>query len=271
MGGQLEGRKALVTGSSAGIGAATARLLAREGAAVAIHGRNRDRAETVAAEIRAAGGRACVAVGDLKDPDQAAAVCAIVDKEFGDIDILINNAGGEASARGTGPWFETAPEQWASTYQANVVSVVRMIGHFVPGMTRTGWGRIIQVSSTAAYHPWPTIPDYQAAKSALSNLTRSLVTALAGTGITVNTVSPGFVLTETNKEWVRAMGKSRGWDLDDWDGLLKRLVAELMPTPSGRIGMPEDIANAIAFLVSPASDQINGVNIPVNGGALMLQ
>lgn len=267
---ELEGRKALVTGSSAGIGAATAKRLAREGAAVAVHGRNRERAEAVAGEIRKAGGRACVAIGDLKKPDEAAKVCEIVDKEFGDINILINNAGGEASGMGTGPWLETTPEQWASTYEANVVSVVRMIGHFVPGMKRLGWGRIVQVSSTAAYHPWPLIADYQAAKSAVSNLTRSLVTALADTGITVNTVSPGFVLTETNKEWVRSMGRARGWDLDDWDGLLKRLVAELMPTPSGRIGQPEDIANAIAFLVNPASAQINGVNIMVNGGAQML-
>ena len=266
----LQDRKALVTGSSAGIGAATARRLAREGAAVVIHGRNRDRTESVAAEIRAAGGRVAVAVGDLKNPDDTARICAIVDKEFGDIDILINNAGGEASGKGTGSWFETSADQWASTYQANVVSVVRMIEHFVPGMKKAGWGRIVQVSSTAAYHPWPLIPDYQAAKSALSNLTKSLVTALANTGITVNTVSPGFILTETNKEWLRSMGKAQGWDVDDWDGLLKKAAAKLVPSPSGKIGQPDDIANAIAFLVNPASDFVNGVNILVNGGGQML-
>ncbi|HLG90188.1 MAG TPA: SDR family NAD(P)-dependent oxidoreductase [Alphaproteobacteria bacterium] len=270
MSGELEGRKALVTGSSAGIGEATARRLAREGAAVAVHGRNRERAEKVAAEIRAAGGHAIVAIGDLKDPAQSAEVCAIVGKEFGDIDILVNNAGGESSGMGTGPWFETSPEQWESTYRANVVSIVRMIQHFVPGMKRKGWGRIVQVSSASAYHAWPQIPDYQAAKSGLSNLTRSLVMALANTGITANTVTPGFILTETNKGWLKTMGKARGWDVEDFDALLKRVITEWMPTPSGRVGVPDDVAQAIAFLVSPASGHINGVNIPVTGGSLML-
>jgi len=117
MNGELEGRKALVTGSSAGIGAATARRLAAAGAAVAIHGRNRDRANDVAEEIRKAGGHAIVAVGDLKNPDEAAKVCAIVDKEFGDIHILVNNAGGEASGMGTGAWFETTAGPAATSRQ----------------------------------------------------------------------------------------------------------------------------------------------------------
>ena len=194
---QLQGKRALVTGSTSGIGEATVKLLAAEGAVVAVHGRNMERAEQVAADIRSSGGKAVVAIGDLADESQALSVAEKVDAELDGIDILFNNAGGggrrtEASNPG---FLDLTPEDWAGEYEHNVLSVIRMIRHFVPGMKARGWGRIIQNASASAMSPSDTVSDYAAAKAAVVNLTVGLAKALALTGITVNTVSPGLTLT----------------------------------------------------------------------------
>src|SRR5579884_2820253 len=123
---QLQGKRALVTGSSSGIGAAIAATLAREGAAVVVHGRNRERAEQVAYEIGRGGGRVAVAIGDLTDVQQAQDVAQAADAAFGGIDILINNSGG-SSGKQQQDWMGTTPETWAATYQINVISAVRLI------------------------------------------------------------------------------------------------------------------------------------------------
>ncbi len=165
---QLQGKRALVTGSSSGIGAGIAIALAREGAAVVVHGRSRERAEQVAEELRGQGGRVQVAIGDLTDDAQAAQVAHAADDAFGGIDILINNAGGTAGKQQQ-DWLGTAPEVWAATYQTNVISAVRLIRHFIPQMKQRGWGRIIQLASASATQPLPfSLPDYQASKAAVA-------------------------------------------------------------------------------------------------------
>src|SRR5689334_7869652 len=133
----LDGKRALVTGSSAGLRAAIARFLAVEGAEVVVHGPDRRRTQAVVDEIRAAGGTAIVAMGDLATAAGAAAVADAA----GEVDVLVNNAG---QYDGVG-WSDLTDDDWAQTYQTNVISGVRMINHLVPGMRRRGWGRVITI------------------------------------------------------------------------------------------------------------------------------
>jgi 3-oxoacyl-[acyl-carrier protein] reductase len=138
----LRGKRALVTGSSAGIGAEIARVLAQEGASVVIHGRNAERANKFAAEIRAAGGAAAVALGELTDDAQAERVAHEAEAAFGGVDILVNNAGSYPITA----WWDTPPDVWLETYNTDVVAGVRLVKLLVPGMIERGWGRVIQIS-----------------------------------------------------------------------------------------------------------------------------
>ncbi len=262
---QLQGKRALITGSSSGIGAGIARTLAREGAAVVVHGRNRERAHQVAEQIRNHGGRVQLAIGDLTDDAQARQVAQAADAAFGGIDILINNAGGAAGQQQQ-DWMGTTPEVWAATYQTNVVSAVRLIRYFIPQMKQRGWGRIIQLASASATQPLPfSLPDYQASKAAVVNFTVGLAKYLGGTGITVNTITPGTILTPALERTFRDWARARGWG-DDWDVIERRAVAEMFPNPSGRVGRIEDIAAMAAFVASPMAGFVNGANLRVDGG-----
>ena len=261
---ELNGKRALVTGSSSGIGAEIARTLAREGVAVVVHGRNSERANLVAQEITREGGQAFVAVGDLANGDEARAVGDAVATAIGGVDILINNVGGGGQFT---TWMDTDPEAWLASYQINVVSAVRMIQRCVPQMRERGWGRVIQLASSSATQPNPTLPDYQAAKAAVVNLTVSLSKALGGTGITVNTVTPGTILTPGLEKYFRGIAQARGWGTD-LEEIEKRAVAELYPNPSGRVGRIRDVATLVTFVASPLAGFINGANLRVDGGRI---
>jgi len=262
---QLAGKRALVTGSSSGIGVAIAKRLASEGARLVVHGRNVERAHRVADEIRATGTEVHVAIGDLARDDQAAAVGDVVEAAFGGLDILINNAGGTASGGGYSPWLDATTDEWIAAYQGNVVCGVRMIRRFVPGMKAAGWGRIVNISSLVAHGPQVVIPDYASAKSGVLSMTGGLAKTLANTGITVNSVSPGLILTPATEGWLRMLAKQFGWG-EDWDEIEKRALAKLVPNSCGRIGRPEDIAQAVAYLVSPSTGFVTGTDMLVTGG-----
>jgi NAD(P)-dependent dehydrogenase (short-subunit alcohol dehydrogenase family) len=262
---EFTGKRALVTGSSSGIGAAIAHRLAREGAEVMVHGRNRTRAEAVAHSIRDAGGVAHVAVGDLARADEADHVADATLSALGGVDILVNNAGGESSGGGSGPWMNATDEDWIKAYQGNVVCAVRMVRRFAPGMKETGWGRIIQISSIVAHTPSVVIPDYAASKAALLNMTISLSKTLGGTGITVNSICPGLILTPAVEGWLRSLAPKFGWG-DDWAEIERRALKELVPNNCGRIGRPDDIAHAVAYLASPQAGFVTGTDMIVSGG-----
>jgi len=244
---ELDGKRALVTGSSSGLGEAIAKRLAREGARLIVHGRNVERAQRVAQEIRAAGGEAHVATGDLMSADQAAGVCDAVENALGGIDILVNNAGGESAGRGQAGFFDAKPEEWLSTYNGNVV------------------GAILQISSLVSHRPNLVIPDYAAAKAALNNMTVGLSLSLAGTGITVNSISPGVILTPGVEGWFRSLSAQFGWG-SDWDEVERRAVAELAPNHVGRAGRPADVAHAVMYLASPQGGFVTGTDMKVSGG-----
>nr|WP_239025883.1 SDR family oxidoreductase [Sphingomonas paeninsulae] len=177
----LAGKRALVTGSSSGLGQGIAERLAADGAEVCLHGRDRVRLEAAQAAV-AKLGRAHAAVGSLSDDDGAADVIAQAKAVMGGIDILVNNAGGESAGNGQAEWLDATPDEWMATYNSNVGSMVRLIRSCVPDMKAAGWGRIINLSSVSVDTPLAVIPDYQASKTAIRSLTRSLALALANTG-----------------------------------------------------------------------------------------
>lgn len=263
---QLTGKRALVTGSNTGIGRGIAMVLAREGASVVIHGRNAERAGKVAAEIVAAGGKALVACGDLATDAGAQAVADAIMRELGGLDILVNNVGGNDAGNNVHREFFDVPiADWAYTYQENTVSAVRMVHAFVPGMKQRGWGRVINIGTAVATQPFAQIPDYSAAKAGMLNMTISLSKALAHTGITVNTLSPGSVLTDSVTEWLTIIAKEHGWD-GGWDDWEKRLTSELVPISVSQIGRPEEYGHAVAWLASPHARYITGANWRMDGG-----
>jgi 3-oxoacyl-[acyl-carrier protein] reductase len=259
---QLKGKRALVTGSSGGIGEAIAKTLAREGVSVVVHGRNQRRATRVAAAIEADGGTAYVTLGDLSLDDAAHNVAEAALSAWGGIDILVNNAGVGGRQRS---WFEIPLTQWAQMVNSDVLSMVRLVQHLAPHMRERGWGRIIQIASAAALQPLGDDPDYSAAKAAMVNLSVSLSKALADSGVTANTISPGGIRT-AGFEWVwRQIAKRRGWG-DDWRAIERRIVAEVLPNPTGRLGSVEEVASLVAFVASPLGGYLNGANLRIDGG-----
>jgi NAD(P)-dependent dehydrogenase (short-subunit alcohol dehydrogenase family) len=258
---RLKGHRAVVTGSSSGIGEAIARRLAAEGSAVVVHGRNADDILAVTDAISADGGDACGLVADLAYPADCDRFIFDVLADGG-VDILVNNAAAFAN-RG---WDETTPGDWLELYAVNVAAAVRCIQGFLPGMRTAGWGRIIQIGTGEAINPFPFMPDYAATKAALLNLTVSLAKHLDRTNITVNTVSPGIVVTPGVEKFYRAEATRRRWG-QDWPTIEAKVLAEIINNPTGRLGRPEEVANLVAFVASPLAGYINGANLRIDGGS----
>ncbi|TPG14699.1 SDR family oxidoreductase [Sphingomonas koreensis] len=264
---QLTGKCALVTGSSIGIGKQIARTLATEGATVVVHGRDRERADSVAADIVSTGGKAIVVTGDLTDDGQVEELCALLGEQLGCVDILVNNAGGSGEKH---KWGDTAVEAWADAYNRNVLAAVRLTNRLLPGMRTARWGRIINISSMAGTMPPSNGPDYSACKAAMNNLTLSLAKSAAADGITVNAVSPGTVFTPKLEEAFRDLAAKNGWadHKGEWSEVERAVLPHVAPVPIGRVGMAGDIANAVAFLCSPLAGYITGVDLRIDGGMM---
>lgn len=261
---QLKGRRALVTGSSSGIGEGIARMLAEEGCAVVVHGRNRERAEKVAAEINATG----VAIGELSSDEGAAAVHAEAVAALGaPIEILVNNAGGGSTGSNTRPPIEVSAAEWISNIQANTLSAVRMCLHAVPAMAAAKWGRVIQISSAVAIQPNNLGVDYSGAKAALNNFTVSLAGSLKGVGVTANTITPGIIMVEGMIRWGR---QKYGDDRLTIEEITRKMAADRIfeLPPAGRLGTAEDVALVACMLASPRSGFITGSNHRVDGGQI---
>jgi NAD(P)-dependent dehydrogenase (short-subunit alcohol dehydrogenase family) len=261
----LQGKRALVTGSTSGIGAATVRLLAAEGAWVIVHGRNTERANAIKAEIESAGGKAAIAIGDLAADEPAARALSAALDAFGGVDILVNNLGHFEPFAPV--WTDATPADFAKTYEANVIAAVRAIRAVLPGMKEKAWGRIINIASGAYTQPPPDWPTYGPSKAALVNLSVGLARALPLTGVTVNTISPGNVLTEQMMGNLPKIGAAEGWPETDIYAIERRFVAEKWPNPVGRMGRSDEIAALIAFLASEHAGYITGTNYRIDGGS----
>lgn len=250
----LTGQTALVTGASRGLGRAIALRLAREGAAVGVNyvARSTD-AESLVHEIRTAGGRATTLRADIGDPAQVADMLNRLTGELGTPSILVNNAG--VVVRGTLETFQ--PADLERMRRTNVDGLIHVTRAAVAGMKQRGYGRIVNITSIAAHGT--TLPGstfYAATKAAVSTLTRRFAMELGPHGITVNAVAPGFILTDMVKE---------GRSAQEHDALLKSIAERSMV---GRVGDPDDIAHAVAFLVAPESGFITAQVVTVDGGRM---
>ncbi|WP_375462382.1 SDR family NAD(P)-dependent oxidoreductase [uncultured Methylobacterium sp.] len=232
-----------------------------------IHGRDAGRAQAVAASITTQGGTAVCVTGDLTDDEAIANIITDSERLLGGIDILVNNAGGSGEKH---LWEETPVEAWTAAFDRNVVAAVRLTNHLLPKMRAAGWGRVVNVSSLAGVLPPSTGPDYSACKAAMNNLTKSLSKAAAGDGITVNAISPGTILTPKLEAAFRKMAGEKGWAAADapWAEIERAVLPHVFDVPSGRVGLPEDIGKAVAFLCSPLAGYITGVDLHIDGGAM---
>jgi NAD(P)-dependent dehydrogenase (short-subunit alcohol dehydrogenase family) len=259
---RLAGRRALVTGSSSGLGEAIARLLAAEGATVVVHGRDEGRANGVAEAIRAAGGDAVVALGDLATDAGADAVTAAA-LAGGPIDILVNNAGAYEHLS----WADATSAIWAETYNVNVISGVRMIQRLVPAMRERGWGRVIQIGGGLSQQPSAALPHYNASLAARHNLAVSLARELKDTGVTSNVVAPGAILVPEVRKLLTKLAPANGWG-ETWEEIERGAITDIVPNDVGRLGRPEEIAAAVAYLAGPVADYVSGATIRVDGGTI---
>lgn len=260
----LQGKRALVTGSSSGIGEGIARRLAEAGVTVAVHGRNPQRTSAVAEAIKAAGGKAIAVTGDLVEDGVAQRVRETIDAELGGIDILVNNAGGRFAGFNHMDWFGISPADWIGSYKLNVVAAATMIEQFVPGMKARGWGRTIQISSGIAIQQPPVFPDYQAAKMALNSMSGSLAKALSGTGVTSNVISAGVIYTPgSDAEMAKA---AQTFGLEDWKKEERRFALEFFHHAVGRLGRPDDLAAAVLYMASEQASFVTGAHLVVDGG-----
>lgn len=257
----LGGRVALVTGSYRGTGAGIARVLAAEGATVLVHGLEPGQGDGVARAISDAGGDARLVVGDVRTEagtrDLVAGVRAAVER----IDIVVNSYGG---AEGT-DWDISDSATWHRSYDVNVVSAIRVTQAFLPDLHAAGWGRVVFIATIGATRPGDRIPEYYAAKGALPSVTVSLARHLAGTGITVNCVSPGVIATDEVRERFTERAREDGRPTDP--ATVERMILEAMPNPTGRVPTPEDVGRLVAFVVGEPAWHLNGAHLRFDGGA----
>ena len=244
----LTGRVALVTGASRGFGLATAERLAACGASVAVHVRDAGRAEAAARQV---GERGFPVSGDLGNPADLQPIVDRVLDRFGRLDILVNNAAVALPTR-----FERiTEEEWRRTFEVNVTAVFLLIRAVLPAMRERGYGRIVNLSSTAG----KTVSTlggahYTASKAALQGLTRAAAKELGPYGITVNAICPGLFDTELTRE----------------NATPEQLAAIAQTFPIRRLGEAVEVADLICFLASEAAGYITGASLDINGGDLML-
>src|SRR5947209_8927157 len=241
-------RVALVTGASQGIGRACALRLAKSGARVALVARNQQKLEELAGEINSSGARAFVAVADLENEDQIKAAFKSVVAEFGKIEILVNNAGITRDQL----IMRMKRADWDAVINTNLTSAYLCTQQAIASMLKQRWGRIINITSIFGQMGQAGQANYAASKAGLIGLTMAIAREVGSRSITCNAVAPGFIET--------AMTSSLPDDL-------KQTALKLIPL--GRIGTPEDVANAVAFLASDEASYISGHVLNVNGGMLM--
>jgi 3-oxoacyl-[acyl-carrier protein] reductase len=245
---KLEGRVALVTGASQGIGYACALALARNGASVALAARNQQKLDELAQQITTAGGKAAVFAMDVADEEQIKAGVKAAVTQFGKVDILVNNAGITKDQL----VMRMKRADWDAVLNTNLTSAYLCTQQVIGSMLKQRWGRIINITSVFGQMGQAGQANYASSKAGLIGLTMALARELASRNITCNAVAPGFI--ETSMTAVLS------------DDFKQNAVKQI---PLGRVGTPDDIANAVAFLASEEASYITGHVLNVNGGMLM--
>jgi NAD(P)-dependent dehydrogenase (short-subunit alcohol dehydrogenase family) len=250
---RVKGRVALVTGGALGIGEATCKLLAAEGAAVAVTDLKDNEGKKVAEEIKRDGGTAEYWHLDVSDEDQVRKVVADVNGRFGKLDILINNAGISGANK---PTHEISEKEWDQVLSVNVKGVFFCTKHTIPLMRKAGGGSIINLSSIYGIISSQDVPPYHASKGAVRIMSKTDAILYAKDGIRVNSVHPGFIWTPM----VEAFAESQPGGAEEFRQTLDKLH------PIGHVGKPEDIAYGILFLASDESSFVTGSELVIDGG-----
>jgi 3-oxoacyl-[acyl-carrier protein] reductase len=264
----LSGRACVVTGASRGIGRVTARMLCAEGADVLLIARSEDRlieaADECAAAGERAGGRAESVAADVTDPEAADRIVSEATERFGQLDVLVNNAG-TARRRDLD---EIPDEDWYAAWEINVMAPMRLMRAAGPAMRDRGWGRIVNVASTSAKRPSPSMAEYSVAKAAELSVSRLFADRLAPDGVLVNAICPGPTQSEL---WMAEGGlldqstEARGHERRE-----EALEAAGAGRPIGRLAEPEEIAGAIVFLCSEQASYTSGAAWSVDGGTVQI-
>lgn len=245
----LKGKNALVTGSRTGLGAAMAIGLAEAGANVVIHGSKEQGIDAVCDAVRATGAKAARAIVDLLDPQSPERLIDKTVAELGSIDILVNNAG----ILRRKPAVDYSIEDWNDVLQVNLHAVFRLSQCAARHMLAQGRGKIVNIASVLSFQGGILVPAYAAAKGAIAQLTKALANEWASKGINVNAIAPGYMVTDVTAALRADENRNRQ--------ILERI-------PAGRWGMPEDLAGAVVYLASSASDYVHGTLLVVDGGWL---
>ncbi len=256
--GIIQDQHALITGGGSGIGAATARLLARAGARVTVLGRRADRLQQTLSTL-VERSQAQMAVVDIVDAAQLSVALDTVTKSFGAVTLLVNNAGSAISA----PLAKTTDELWQQMLDINLTASFRLCRALLPGMVDAGYGRIVNIASTAGLKGYGYVAAYCAAKHGVIGLTRALAIEVARKGITVNAVCPGYTDTDLVRDSIGNIVRTTG-------RTAAQALAELVAAnPQQRLIQPDEVANTVLWLCSPGSESINGQSIAVAGGEVM--
>jgi NAD(P)-dependent dehydrogenase (short-subunit alcohol dehydrogenase family) len=260
MSGQLEGRTALVTGASQGVGRVIALRFAREGAIVVLAARSRERLEETAAEIAAASGSAIVAPTDLRRQADVDALAKRIEAEVGVPDAIVSNSG---IAGPTAELWKVAPEEWEETMGVNVTGTFLVCRALLPAMVRRGSGSVVVIGSSTGKRPLFGRTPYAASKMALVGLVRTLAVELGPFGVRVNLISPGAVDGPRIESVIRAQADARGVS---YEAIYEEVTKE---TALRRLVPPEDVAAAALFLASDAAASTTGEDLNVSGGITM--
>ena len=256
---RLNGKRALVTGSTAGIGYAIAEGLAQEGAEVIVNGRNAERVAKVTADLIHA--TDTKAIGIAADLGSAEGVERLVN-EAGRVDILVNNVGIFTPI----PFTEISDDAWHEIFNINVMSGVRLSRALVRGMVGRGWGRIVFISSESGVQIPAEMVHYGVTKTAQLALSRGIAESVAGTGVTVNAVLPGPTRSEGVEEFVDKLASDHGVDLESFK---RDFVRTMRPSSLiGRFAEPKEVANLVVFLCGEGSSAITGTSLRVDGGVV---
>jgi 3-oxoacyl-[acyl-carrier protein] reductase len=264
----LKGRACVVTGAGRGIGRGTARMLCAEGASVLLIARNEERLAGAAREVEeagaAAGGRASHLALDITDEDAGERMLAEATERFGALDVLVNNAG-------TAKWrdLDDVPdEDWRAQFELNVMAPLRAMRAAAPAMAERGWGRVVNVCSTAGKRPSAAMPEYSVAKAAELSLSRLFADRYAKRGVLVNAICPGPVASEM---WLEPGGLlDQSQEMSGAASRGEALAAAGSKRPIGRLAAVDEIAAAIVFLCSERASYVSGAAWSVDGGTVQV-